>query len=61
VTLGTTTLATYSNLNKGTGYVQRTFNVAGQAGRTVSLKFSAVEDRSLQTSFTIDDTALTAG
>jgi subtilisin family serine protease len=61
VTLGTTTLATYSNLNKGTGYVQRTFNVAGQAGRTVTLKFSAVEDRSLQTSFTIDDTAMTAG
>jgi len=27
----------------------------------VTLKFSAVEDRSLQTSFTIDDTALSAG
>ena len=61
VTLGTTTLATYSNLNKGTGYVQRTFNVAGQAGKTVTLKFSATEDRSLQTTFAVDDTALTVG
>jgi subtilase family serine protease len=58
VTLGSTTLATYSNLNKSTGYVQRSFNVSGFAGQTVTLKFSGVEDSSLQTSFVIDDTAL---
>ncbi len=60
-TLGTTTLATYSNLNKSTGYVQKTFNVAGFAGQTVTLKFTGAEDGSLQTSFVVDDTALTVG
>ena len=60
VSLGGSTLAAYSNLDRSTGYVQRTFNVAGRAGRTVSLTFSATEDRSLQTTFAIDDTALTA-
>jgi aminopeptidase S len=59
VTLGTTTLATYSNLDKSTGYVQRTLNVAGQAGKTVALTFGATEDASPATSFAIDDTALT--
>ncbi len=58
VTLGSTTLATYSNLNKGTGYVQRSFNVSGFAGQTVTLKFTGVEDSSLQTSFVLDDLAL---
>ena len=55
----TTTLATYSNLNKGTGYVQRSFNLSGFAGRTVTLKFTGTEDTSLQTSFVLDDTAVT--
>ena len=58
VVVGTTTLATYSNLNKNTGYLQRSFNVAGFAGQTVTLKFTGTEDSSLQTSFVIDDTAL---
>ncbi len=58
VTLGSTTLATYSNLNKAAGYQQRTFNVSGFAGQTVTLTFKGVEDSSLQTSFVIDDTAL---
>jgi len=60
VTLGSSTLATYSNLNKAAGYTLRSFNVAGFAGQTVTLKFSGVEDSSLQTSFVIDDTALNA-
>jgi subtilisin family serine protease len=60
VTLGTSTLATYSNLDKSTGYAQRTINVTGQAGKTVALTFGATEDASLATSFAIDDTALTA-
>jgi hypothetical protein len=59
VTLGSTTLATYSNLNKSTGYVSHSFNVSGFAGQNVTLTFKGVEDSSLQTSFVIDDTALT--
>ena len=58
VSLGSTTLATYSNLNKASGYVQHSFNVSGFAGQTVTLTFKGVEDSSLQTSFVIDDTAL---
>ncbi len=58
VTLGSTTLATYSNLNKASGYTQRSFNVSGFAGQTVTLTFKGVEDSSLQTSFVVDDTAL---
>jgi hypothetical protein len=61
VTLGSTTLATYSNLNKASGYVLRSFNVASLAGQTVTLTFRGVEDTSLQTSFVVDDTALTVG
>ncbi|PWU45024.1 peptidase S8/S53 subtilisin kexin sedolisin [Micromonospora globispora] len=52
------TLATYSNLNKNTGYAQRSFNLGAYAGQTVQIKFTGVEDWSLQTSFVIDDTAL---
>jgi hypothetical protein len=58
VKLGSTTLATYSNLNKASGYSQKSFNVSGFAGQTVTLSFSGSEDVSLQTSFLIDDTAL---
>ena len=58
VKLGSTTLATFSNLNKASGYVQRTFNVSAFAGQTVTLLFTGTEDSSLQTSFVVDDTAL---
>ncbi|WP_415939266.1 putative Ig domain-containing protein [Streptomyces sp. 039-1] len=61
VTAGSTTLATYSNLNKTTGYAQKTFDLSSFAGSTVTLKFSGVEDSSQQTSFVVDDTALTTG
>ncbi|MFD7937120.1 M4 family metallopeptidase [Streptomyces sp. NPDC059755] len=61
VTAGSTTLATYSNLNKATGYVQKSFSLGSFAGSTVALKFSGVEDSSLQTSFVVDDTAVTTG
>ncbi|MGW2638075.1 M4 family metallopeptidase [Streptomyces sp. NPDC001348] len=61
VTAGSTTLATYSNLNKASGYTQKTFDLSSFAGSTVTLKFSGVEDSSLQTSFVVDDTALTTG
>ncbi|MFJ5926985.1 putative Ig domain-containing protein [Kitasatospora sp. NPDC092948] len=52
------TLATYSNLNAATGYVQKSFDLSSYAGQSVTLKFTGVEDASLQTSFVIDDTAL---
>ncbi|MFI9829294.1 M4 family metallopeptidase [Streptomyces sp. NPDC051913] len=59
VTAGSTTLATYSNLNAASGYVQKSFSLSAFAGQTVTLKFSGVEDSSLQTSFVVDDTAVT--
>ncbi|MEV5877856.1 putative Ig domain-containing protein [Streptomyces sp. NPDC052101] len=59
VTAGSTTLATYSNVNANSGYAQKTFDLSSLAGQTVTLKFNGVEDSSLQTSFVVDDTALT--
>ena len=59
VKAGSTTLATYSNLNKAAGYSQKSFNVSSFAGQTVTISFTGTEDSSLQTSFVIDDTALT--
>jgi Zn-dependent metalloprotease len=59
VKAGTTTLATYSNLNKASGYTLRSFDVSSFAGQTISVNFTGVEDSSLQTSFVIDDTAVT--
>jgi hypothetical protein len=60
VTLGATTLATFTNLNSAAGYTLRSFNVSAFAGQTATLTFRGVEDISLQTSFVIDDTALNA-
>ncbi len=59
VTAGSKTLATYSNLDAATGYTQKSFDLSSLAGSTVTLKFNGVEDSSLQTSFVVDDTALT--
>jgi Zn-dependent metalloprotease len=59
VKVGSTTLATYSNLNRATGYSQKTFNVSAFAGQTVTLLFTGSEGSSRQTSFVVDDTALT--
>jgi hypothetical protein len=52
------TLATFSNLNHVSGYLQHTYSLAAYAGQTVTLKFTGSEDVSLETSFVIDDTAL---
>ncbi|AEW99797.1 putative Ig domain-containing protein [Streptantibioticus cattleyicolor] len=54
-----TTLATYSNLDAATGYTQKTLDVSSLAGQAVTITFTGTEDQSLQTSFVIDDTALT--
>jgi hypothetical protein len=51
-------LATYSNLNANSSYTQKSFNLTSYKGQTVTVKFTGVEDSSLQTSFVIDDTAL---
>ncbi|RZU37245.1 hypothetical protein EV284_2404 [Streptomyces sp. BK022] len=59
VTAGSTTLATYSNVNAASGYAQKTFDLSSFAGQTVTLKFSGAEDSSQQTSFVVDDTAVT--
>ncbi len=53
-----TTLATYSNLNKNTIYVQKSFDLLAYKGLTVRVRLYATEDSSLQTSFVVDDTAL---
>ncbi|HEY7223797.1 MAG TPA: putative Ig domain-containing protein [Micromonosporaceae bacterium] len=58
VKVGSTTLATYSNLNHG-AYSQKSFNISSFAGSTVTLLFTGTEDVTLQTSFVIDDTAIT--
>ncbi|MGZ5403708.1 MAG: S8 family serine peptidase [Nocardioides sp.] len=57
----TTTLGTFSNLNKGSSYVQRSFNLSAFTGRTVTVRFTGTEDSSLATNFVIDDTSLTTG
>lgn len=53
------TLATFSNLNKGSGYVLRTFDLSAFRGQTVRVYFLGTEDSSLQTSFVIDDVSCT--
>ncbi len=54
------TLAGYSNLDAADGYVQHSVSLARYIGQTITLRFTSMEDASLQTSFVIDDTALTA-
>ncbi|MET8545673.1 M1 family aminopeptidase [Kitasatospora sp. NPDC004799] len=58
VKLGSTTLATYSNLDARAGYVHKSVDVSAFAGQTVTLAFTGVEDASLQTSFVLDDVTL---
>jgi phosphatidylserine/phosphatidylglycerophosphate/cardiolipin synthase-like enzyme len=52
------TLATFSNVNANTGYTQESYSLASYAGQSVTLKFTGTEDKELQTSFVLDDTAL---
>jgi hypothetical protein len=52
------TLATFSNLNKATGFTQKSFNVLSFKGQTVQIFLVGVEDSSLQTSFVVDDFTL---
>jgi subtilisin family serine protease len=52
------TLATYSNLNKGASYTLRSFDLTAYRGQTIRIRLSASEDGAFQTSFTADDFAL---
>ncbi|HEY6972070.1 MAG TPA: Ig-like domain-containing protein [Candidatus Angelobacter sp.] len=49
------TLKTFSNLNKNTGYAQQTFDLTSFAGQTIQINFVGTENSSLQTSFVLDD------
>jgi hypothetical protein len=53
------TLATYSNLDAGTAYAEHSFSLNAYAGQTVTIEFVGTEDYEYQTSFVIDDAALT--
>ncbi|WP_035797341.1 S53 family peptidase [Kitasatospora mediocidica] len=59
VQANSSTVASFSNVNHNTGYVQKSYDLSSFAGQTVTLKFTGTEDSSLQTSFVIDDTAIT--
>jgi subtilase family serine protease len=59
VTANGTTVQSFSNINKGTGYVLRSVSLSSYAGQTVTIKWTGTEDYSLATSFFVDDTALT--
>ncbi|MFE5494475.1 M28 family peptidase [Streptomyces virginiae] len=52
------TLASFSNLDANSGYVEKSYDLSAYAGQTVALKFNGVEDQSLQTSFVVDDVTL---
>ena len=57
----TTTLVTYSNVGTNATYSQKSFSLAAYKGKTITVKFLMSEDSSLQTSFVVDDTAVTTG
>ena len=54
------TLATYSNLNKGTAgvYSQKSFDVSAYKGQTIRVYFRATTDSSVATTFRVDDASL---
>jgi len=58
LTVNGTAVQSFSNLNHG-AYQQRTVDLSAYSGQTVNIKWTGTEDASLQTSFFIDDTALT--
>jgi hypothetical protein len=52
------TLATWSNLNAASGYVEHTADLSAYIGQTIQINFYGVEDSSNQTSFVIDDVSV---
>jgi hypothetical protein len=61
VQAGADTLASYSNLDKNTGYAQHSVDMSRYLGQTVTLKVTGTEDSSLATNFLLDDVSLTTG
>ena len=55
-----TTLGTFSNLNKGSTYVQRSYDVSAYRGQTVRVYFEGTEGAQVATSFLIDDVSVQA-
>ncbi|MES2128410.1 MAG: CehA/McbA family metallohydrolase [Pseudomonadota bacterium] len=54
------TLATYSNLNKGSTFLQKSFDLSAYKGQTVRIYFEGVEGSTVATSFVVDDVSVTA-
>lgn len=54
------TLATYSNLNKGSTYLNKTFDLSAYKGQTIRIYFLGVEGSVTATSFLVDDVSLIA-
>ena len=53
------TLGTFSNLNKGSVYVLRSFDVSAYKGQTLRVYFEGIEGSQVATSFLVDDVSLT--
>ncbi|MET9729539.1 M4 family metallopeptidase [Streptomyces sp. NPDC006458] len=58
VQANSTYLASFSNLDASSGYVQKTYDLSSFAGQSVTLKFTGTEDFHRQTSFVIDDVSI---
>ncbi|MFD9333858.1 M28 family peptidase [Streptomyces sp. NPDC060028] len=58
VSVGGQTLETLSNVDAGSGYTLKSYDVSRFAGQSVTLQFQGLEDQSLQTSFVVDDVTL---
>ncbi|MBC3873485.1 CehA/McbA family metallohydrolase [Undibacterium flavidum] len=52
------TLATYSNLNKGTSYISKSFDLSSYKGQTIRIYFLGTEGSITATSFLIDDVSV---
>ncbi|MEV4937393.1 M4 family metallopeptidase [Streptomyces zaomyceticus] len=52
------TLATYSNADASSGYVQKTVDLSAYQGQTVKLEFAGTEDTYLSTIFLVDQIAI---
>ncbi|MFL4474957.1 S8 family serine peptidase [Paeniglutamicibacter sp. MACA_103] len=55
---GTYNMGTWSNLDAGSTYQERTVNLDNYRGKTVTLRFKGVEDSSQSTLFRIDDASV---
>ncbi|MGV9587883.1 M4 family metallopeptidase [Streptomyces tendae] len=58
VKINGTTLATYSNANASSGYVQKTVDLSAYKGQSVKLEFAGTEDTYLSTIFLLDQIAI---